>query len=120
MISYEKNQSILLQHSGRLDQEGGVALSQQFAKIDPRSHRHWVLDLTHVDFIDSAGLTALIAGLNRAVEHQCRFVLHNPHPSVKLVLEITRLDQVFDVIHHLGEMEVHDLPLAVSAQPIAA
>jgi anti-anti-sigma factor len=97
MISYQNNKTILLQPSGRLDLEGGLALKQQLDAIKFDHYSLWILDLTHIDFIDSAGITALITGHKLAVTHQCRFVLYNPCPAVRLVFEITRLDQVFEI-----------------------
>lgn len=98
MITYRKNNFVVIQPVGRLDLQGGMTLSQAIAQIQPDCDQAWVIDLNKVDFVDSAGLTALVDLLNTAHSRQCHFVLCNPCPSVKLVLEITRLDQVFQIV----------------------
>jgi anti-sigma B factor antagonist len=105
MIAYHDSQAVLLQPHGPLDLETGKRLSQVLTQLESIPHRVWILDLSHVDFIDSAGLSALITGLHLANKRQSRFVLHQLKPSVKLVLEITRLDQVFEIIETSAQLE---------------
>jgi anti-anti-sigma factor len=105
MIAYHDNQAVLLQLSGQLDLETGKILSQTLTQIESIPHRLWILDLSQVDFIDSAGLSALITGLHLANKRQSRLVLHRLKPAVKLVLEITRLDQVFEIVENSSELE---------------
>jgi anti-anti-sigma factor len=106
MIAYQENKFVLFQPCGRLDLEGGITLRQQLGDIKPNCHTLWIVDLNYVDFIDSSGLLALVVSLNFAIENQCRLVLCNLHPSVKLVFEITRLDQVFEMIDATNETEL--------------
>jgi anti-sigma B factor antagonist len=110
---------VLIQPRGRLDHEGGAGLRNKLSEIEPEQHRLWIVDLAQVDFIDSAGLVALINGLNLASTHQCRMVLQNPHPAVKLVLEITRLDQVFDLLETCLDAVAGDKPVFSTAQQVA-
>ncbi|MDX2230176.1 MAG: STAS domain-containing protein [Leptolyngbyaceae cyanobacterium bins.349] len=98
MITSCTDNAVVIQPKGRLDFQNGTALSQALCEICPNRHSCWMIDLSNVDFINSAGLTALINGLNTAINKQCRLVLCNPHPSVKLVFEITRLDELFEVL----------------------
>ncbi|MBF2025797.1 MAG: STAS domain-containing protein [Oscillatoriales cyanobacterium C42_A2020_001] len=98
MISYCKGNSVLIQPKGRLDLEGGMGLRQKLTEVIGDRRDLCIVDMTDVEFIDSAGLTALIHGLNDALENRCRLTLHNPRPAVRLVFEITRLDQVFEII----------------------
>ncbi len=119
MIAYHDNQTVLIQLSGQLDLEAGKALNQTLTQLEPTSHRLWILDLSQVDFIDSAGLSALITGLHLANKRQSRLVLHRLKPSVKLVLEITRLDQVFEIIETGTELE-HTLSIVAGTEALAA
>lgn len=98
MITSCKNNLVVVQPKGGLDLQNGAVLWQALCDICPKRYSCWVIDLTHVDFINSAGLGALLNGLSLASEKQCRLALHNLHPSVKLVLEITRLDELFEVV----------------------
>jgi anti-anti-sigma factor len=98
MIFRQDDRSILLQPKGKLDIQQSAAFQQQIASVEPKAHYLWIVDLSHVDFIDSAGLAALAAGLKLARKNHCRFVLCNLHPSVRILLEITGLDDVFEIV----------------------
>lgn len=125
MIAYHDNQAVLIQPSGQLDLETGKLLSQTFMQLESASHQLWIVDLSQIDFIDSAGLSALITGLHLATKRQSRLVLHRLKPSVKLVFEITRLDQVFEIIETSAELErtlsiITGTEVLAAAKPLAA
>lgn len=101
MLTSFKDNLVVIQPQGGLDLHSGTVLSQALCEICPQRFSCWVIDLTHVDFINSAGLAALVTGLNLAQAHDCRFAIHNPPPAVRLVFEITRLDDLFEVVETL-------------------
>lgn len=88
---------VVLQPQGQLNANSGVGLKQQIAAIESDRFNLCVVDLTQVDFIDSAGLLSLVSALNAAKRKSCRLVLCNPRPSVRLIFEITQLDTVFEL-----------------------
>ncbi|AFZ02167.1 STAS domain-containing protein [Calothrix sp. PCC 6303] len=92
-----EHQVILFQPQGRIDLEGGIALSEQMAQVTPQNHQLWIIDLTQVDFMDSSGLVSLVTGLKSARQSGCRLVLCGVQPPVRLVLELTHLDSVFEI-----------------------
>ncbi|MBT1634688.1 STAS domain-containing protein [Clavibacter tessellarius] len=53
-----------------------------------------VVDLAEVDFIDSSGLGALIAGLKSARDAGGDLRLSAPGPQVAMVLQLSNLDRV--------------------------
>jgi anti-sigma B factor antagonist len=53
-----------------------------------------VVDLGGVDFIDSSGLGALVAGLRAAREHGGDLRIAAPGPQVAMVLHLSNLDRV--------------------------
>jgi anti-sigma B factor antagonist len=60
----------------------------------------WSPAAVHVDvrgatFIDSTGLGALIDGYKSAVGADCRFVVTNPSPAFRRVLDVTGLSDLF-------------------------
>ena len=57
-----------------------------------------VVDLAGVTFMGSAGLACLI----RAARHHDRLVLRAPRPSVRRLLEVTRLDEAFEVVESVS------------------
>jgi anti-sigma B factor antagonist len=64
--------------------------------IEAKTPRIYV-DMTGVTYIDSSGLAVLIDGMQRIANYGGKFGLIGIRPSVKTVLEIARLDQVFRV-----------------------
>lgn len=90
-------QLIVLQPQGRLDSESGIVLREQLADIVPQSQDLWVIDLARVDFMDSSGLVALATGLKAARQSGCRLILCNVQAPVRIVLELTGLDEVFEI-----------------------
>jgi len=56
------------------------------------------LDLSGVDFIDSAGLGALVGIKVTANKHRARLSLINPSRSVSDILMVSKLDSIFDIV----------------------
>ena len=56
-----------------------------------------VVDLTKVTYLDSSGLAVLIEGMQNVQEYGGRFAVAGVQESVKHILEIARLDQVFQI-----------------------
>ena len=88
---------ILLQPQGHLDTQGGEDLKKQLASLVPQPQALWVIDLASVDFIDCSGLVALVTGLKAARQSGCRLVLCNVQAPVRIVFELTQLDEVFEI-----------------------
>lgn len=63
-----------------------------------KGHRSVEVDLSQTVFVDSSGLGALIALHKTAVQKQARLRLLNPQPPVQQLIELTRLDGVFEIL----------------------
>jgi anti-sigma B factor antagonist len=61
------------------------------------SQRHIEIDLSATAFVDSCGLGALIALHKTACSRGGSVRLLNPLPPVQQVLELTRLNRVFEI-----------------------
>jgi len=55
------------------------------------------VDLGAVSYMDSSGVATLVEGLRSAKEHGKTFFLIAPSPAVSKVLELARLDSIFEV-----------------------
>lgn len=99
-----ENQVILLQPQVNIDLQAGNALSQEISQITPLQNQVWVLDLASVNFMDSSGLVALVNGYKKAREHSCRFVLCNVQAPVRVILEVTQLDSVFEICDNYNDI----------------
>ncbi|BAZ52981.1 STAS domain-containing protein [Nostoc sp. CENA67] len=99
MTISQELQVVLFKPQGSIDLEGGIALSEEMAKTVPQPHQLWVIDLAEVDFMDSSGLVPLVKGLTTARQSGCRLVLCNVKAPVRLILELTQLDSVFEIFN---------------------
>ncbi len=108
------NQHIILQPQNCLDSQAGSLLQQQLAEILPDRPQLWVIDMGHVDFIDSSGLCALVGGLNAARHRGCRLVICNVSATVRLIFEITQLDQLFEIFDNLEQIISTPTPALVA------
>lgn len=105
-------QLIVLQPQVRLDLEGGKSLENQLAGLVPQPQALWVINLAKVEFMDSAGLVSLVTGLKAARSSGCRLVLCNVQAAVRLILELTQLDSVFEIF------ESYDAVLTTVNDPV--
>ncbi len=55
MTLTQELQVILFKPQGSIDLQGGMALSEQMARVVPQLNQLWVIDLAEVDFMDSSG-----------------------------------------------------------------
>lgn len=88
---------IVLIPTGRLDIRTAwqfrLELQQCISKLSP----HVVINLSQVSFVDSSGLTALVAGMRDADKNKGSFRICAVHPESRLVFEVTMMDSVFEI-----------------------
>ncbi len=56
-----------------------------------------VVNLTRVNYIDSAGLGTLVGGLRRVLEADGGLALSGPNPQIEKILSLTGLDQILQL-----------------------
>ncbi|MBW4634657.1 MAG: STAS domain-containing protein [Iphinoe sp. HA4291-MV1] len=56
-----------------------------------------LVNLEQVESLDSAGLMALMAGLKKAQRLGRRLSLCSVPPTIKIIFELTQLDQAFEI-----------------------
>lgn len=82
--------------SGRLDSVEAAPLRSMINEHLTNGTNRIVVDLTDVEFVDSAGLAALVIGMKRARLESGDVRLVTPkHPDAKRVFELTKFDEVF-------------------------
>jgi anti-sigma B factor antagonist len=72
-------------------------LKQGLIDLINLGHEHVVLDLAGVNFTDSSGLAVLVAAYKASQAKGTRLVLLSPQPSVQSLLELTRLQELFEI-----------------------
>jgi anti-sigma B factor antagonist len=92
-----------LELSGDLDSFSVNVLRDRINRLFDQSRYNIVVDLTKVNFVDSAGLGQLVAALKMAVHHGGDVKLVKPNTSVQDLLRITKLETVFSSYESVDE-----------------
>lgn len=91
------NTVIVLIPTGRLDITTAWQFRLKLQECISKLSRHVVVNLGQVNFIDSSGLTSLVAGMRDADKVKGSFRICDVHPEAKLVFEVTMMDTVFEI-----------------------
>jgi anti-sigma B factor antagonist len=79
---------------GEIDMASEPVLRDALEPLLRRSNPQIVLDLSHVDFCDSTGVSLLVAS-RRRLGTRGRLLLAGAQPHMERLLQITGLDQLF-------------------------
>ncbi len=109
------NTVIVLTPTGRLDITTAWQFRLKLQECISKLSRHVVVNLGHVNFIDSSGLTSLVAGMRDADKVKGSFRICNVHPEAKLVFEVTMMDTVFEIFE-TEEESLEGVPRSMSAE----
>ncbi|HIE9181005.1 TPA: STAS domain-containing protein [Klebsiella quasipneumoniae subsp. similipneumoniae] len=80
----------------RLDASVASAFKQQVLEALDGQTKNLVMDLSHVDFIDSSCLGALVSIL-KSVSGQGELVLCSVNGTIQNLFKLTRMDRVFSI-----------------------
>ena len=61
------------------------------------------INMSQVSYIDSSGVASLVEGLQLARSRSCRLILFGLQQGAREVLELARLDKIFDIRATEGE-----------------
>ena len=95
IVVVRTGEGAVVQVRGELDLSTAPRLRDELVNLADEGVRDVTVDLVDLDFIDSSGLSALVAGLKRLREQGGDLGLRSPKPSTLKVLEITGLTSVF-------------------------
>jgi len=96
-VDIEKSDNVVVVRcAGRLVRGPEVATLRSVVMSDEDA-RIVMLDLSDVEMVDAGGLTVLLSLHLWARNRSIQFKLVNPTPFVQHILEITRLDRVFEI-----------------------
>jgi anti-sigma B factor antagonist len=94
-----RQKSAVIQPCGSLCAANATKFQDQLnAAVLSDEHSCLLVDLAMVDFIDSAGLMVLVSAHKIATSLNKRFSLCSLSQSTRMVLELTQLDQVFEIL----------------------
>lgn len=98
LIVQEKAETALVLHvQGRLTIEDLKGLKHTLEQAWRLTVPRIILDLSGCDYVDSSGIAVLVEALNRSRKEKKVFLLAAPGPQVQSILQLTRLDKVFQV-----------------------
>lgn len=83
--------------SGEIDVAAAPDLRTKLTDLVSEGAVRLVLDLDHVDFIDSTGLGVLVGAVRRARAAEGDVVVVTSNPRVRKVFDVTGLDEVFTI-----------------------
>lgn len=87
--------------AGDLDVLTAPQLRDRLVEVIDRGDRDLLIDLRPTEFIDSSGLSALVAGLKRIRDLGGDMGLICPPSNIRRLIEIVSLDQVFKLYDDL-------------------
>jgi anti-sigma B factor antagonist len=98
LIEFHVDGSAVLTLSGEIDVANAARIHEQVHDVLAASPSAVVLTMRDVRFIDSTGIGALIAARNECLAVGVPLRLADPSGPVVRMLQLTGLDQVFDVV----------------------
>lgn len=81
-------------------------LKVQLHNLIEQGSKEIILDLSEVTFVDSSGLAVFVAALKKARTRDASVVLVAPTDNVRMLIELTRLHQVFSIYDDLSSLQV--------------
>ncbi len=94
----ERNGCEVIAAQGEVDLYSSPDLRNAILKTIAKSRNGTVaIDLAEVAYMDSSGVATLVEGLQQSQKKKKTFCLLTPARSVMKVLELARLDSIFDV-----------------------
>ncbi|HNP85707.1 MAG TPA: STAS domain-containing protein [Kouleothrix sp.] len=95
----------ILRISGRFDNYVAPAISDWLEKNTAFEQPQIIVNLAHVQFVDSTALATLVQGLNRCQNRGGDLYLCSLQQQIFMIFELTRLDKAF----HIFVDEAHAL-----------
>ncbi len=95
----------VLKPSGLMDSSGGSELRREIIDALELGAKTILVNFQDVTFMDSSGLGTLVAALQRVRVDNAQLYLCSLNDQLKIILELTRLDQAFDIFSDQAAFE---------------
>jgi anti-sigma B factor antagonist len=80
--------------SGELDMATAPDLAERLAQLSSDGRAGVIIDVSELEFCDSSGLAVFVEYSQRARAHGTRLVLRSPSPRLRVLLELTHLEEL--------------------------
>ena len=87
----------------RIDAAIAIQFKDRMRELTDTAPARLLLDLSRVEFLDSSGLGAVVAAFKQAAPDR-RLELAGLSPTVEKVFKLTRMDSVFTIHEHAGDV----------------
>jgi len=99
-------QTTIISLAGHIDAASAMDLKDQLAKTVSSDTRPAILvDMERVEFLDSAGLMALVSAFSLAQRLGRKFGLCAVSPAIRMIFELTQLDRAFEIFDNRHAFE---------------
>jgi anti-sigma B factor antagonist len=89
---------VIFDVSGDIDLANSPAMRKALlGEIKEKRTRKVFLNLKSVRYIDSSGIASLVEGLKASRDQGARLVLYSLSPAVREVMELSRLQKIFEI-----------------------
>lgn len=93
----EMGEHKVIEVSGEVDLYNVSELKKALFSVTDGSHQSVIVDMKDVNYMDSSGIGALVAGQKKMKAHNGRFALMNVHDDVLNILKLATLDRFFKI-----------------------
>ena len=93
-IEHISSELVILRPTGRMDAESAPSTRELIFDQINRGVKNLIVDLVHVDFMDSSGLSVLVTGMKSLSRVGGKIGICNANPQIRTALHLTMLDQV--------------------------
>ena len=97
------DKDVVMRLSGSCTMNVAPQLRERIRKLASEAPRFIVLEMSTLDFIESTGLGSIVAGYLRLRRHQGEVRLVAPSEAITRLLDLTRLNQLFEVYKSVDE-----------------
>ncbi|NEP16409.1 MAG: STAS domain-containing protein [Leptolyngbya sp. SIO4C1] len=102
----------IIEPTGILDGLKGDQLRQQVDAAIAANIQILLIDLSNITFVDSSGLGALVSVLKKTRAASCEMYVCSVNDQVRMLFELTSMDQVFNILPSRAQFETQVLPSA--------
>lgn len=80
-------------------------LTEAIAKISSKNYLNLLVDMSKVEFLDSAGLMSIVTAYHLAKNLGKNLSICSPTPAVKMVFELTQVEKVLNIYPTRADFE---------------
>lgn len=97
IVKEEREQAFILVLNGEVDVYTAPKLKDELMPLVEKENHEVMIDLSHVDYMDSTGLGVIIGALKSSKSKQGQLKLRNATARLNRLFKITGLAEVMDI-----------------------